>query len=42
MIAVAETEYESIAARGLNNLKDEIEPREVDLKKTEVDTGDDK
>jgi hypothetical protein len=41
VVAMVETEYESIAGRNLENLREEVKPRDVELKKTRVDTEDD-
>ncbi|MFB6242139.1 MAG: hypothetical protein ABEJ36_05070 [Candidatus Nanosalina sp.] len=38
MIAVAEPEYENIADEALEDLREEVEPKDVELKKTRVDT----
>lgn len=33
--------YDEVAEEPLEELREEVKPREVELKKTEVDTGDD-
>jgi hypothetical protein len=42
MIAMAQTEYESIANEGLEELKSEIPGGKVELKKVSIETGDGK
>jgi hypothetical protein len=39
-MAVVSVGYEKVVEEPLENLRDEIEPREVELKKTRVDTTD--